>query len=100
MVFMPFEASTSIRETKPRLVVLQRGLSQRWREMGEYLELTESRLDEIESRHGSDPLTSMRKMFKAWLSREEPPPTWKDVFEVVDEMDKDLAVKLKQTDLA
>ena len=92
------EMSNSFLEAKPRLVVLceeLEGLSQRWREIGDYLELTDEELDRVESQCGSNPSECMRIMLKAWLKKGEPPPTWKFVLKVVNRMDPDLALKLR-----
>ena len=90
-------------ETKPRLLVLCRELdmlSQQWREVGEFLELPEEELDRVASQcTGSTPSRCMKTMFRAWLGREEPPPTWKAILEVVDFLNPELARELKRKNL-
>ncbi len=90
-------------ETKPRLLVLCRELqvlSQQWREVGEFLEVAEEELEKVESQSGPTPSKCMKDMLRAWLKREDPPPTWKAILEVVDFMEPELALKLKQKALA
>ncbi len=89
-------------ETKPRLLVLCRELqvlSQRWREVGDYLELAEEELENAQS-SGSTPSDCLKNMLKVWLRRVDPPPMWKAIVEVVEFMEPELALKLKQKALA
>ncbi len=89
-------------ETKPRLLVLCRELqvlSQRWREVGDYLELAEEELENAQS-SGSTPSDCLKSMLKVWLRRVDPPPTWKAILEVVEFLNPELALKLKQIALA
>lgn len=95
----PAASSPASLETKPRLLVLFKELQElslQWREMGEFLELTDEELDRVESESGPAPSKCMKSMLRVWLSREEPPPTWQEILEVVEVMDSELASKLCQ----
>ena len=86
-------------EKKPHLLMLVKELevlSQQWRDMGDYLELSEDSLVQVERQCGPTPSRCMKGMLKVWLSRETPPPTWRAILEVVEFLDSDLALKLKQ----
>ena len=72
-------------------------LCEQWRDVGLYLDLAESTLDEIQSRPDSTPSACMTTMLKKWLTRESPAPTWKGIIEVVEFLEhQDLATKLKE----
>ena len=85
---------------RPHPLVLSREmgvLCEQWRDVGLYLDLAESTLDEIQSRPDSTPSACMTTMLKKWLTRESPTPTWKGIIEVVDFLEhQDLATKLKE----
>ena len=85
---------------RPHPLVLSREmgvLCEQWRDVGLYLDLAESTLDEIQSRPDSTPSACMTAMLKKWLTKESPVPTWKDIIEVVEFLEhQDLATKLKE----
>ena len=66
--------------------------------MGLFLDLKEEELEEVESRHGPSPFQCMKAMFKVWLAREQPPPTWAAIREVLEDLGhEELVFTLRQT---
>ena len=65
-----------------------------WLKIGAFLDLSQEELDRVVSKCG--PTQCMMSMFQVWLSRKEPPPTWRAILEVVDFMDPQLANQLRQ----
>ena len=66
-------------------------------EIGLFLDLTEKKLKEVESNHGPTPFQCMKEMWKIWLAREQPAPTWESAIEVLEFLGhEELAYVLRQ----
>ena len=91
------ELHATLLETKPHPLALCKELEcvdEEWRTIGLYLSLEEEELNELES---SSPMQCLKSMVTKWLSREQPPPTWSCIIEVLELMEhKQLSLRVKQ----
>ena len=71
-------------------------ISEEWKEVGLFLNLEEKKLKEVE-KHGTTSQSCMKEMLKVWLAREQPPPTWVAIIEVLDFLEhEELALTLRR----
>ena len=78
----------------PDLSKKLQGISEKWEDIGLYLDLEEEELEAMESKHGSTPLQCMKEILKVWNARKQPPLTWAAIIEILEFLE--LAHKLEQ----
>ena len=77
--------------------LLYKTIPDRWREIGDFLEIPTGELNTIAEKNGNDPKKCLLQLFDVWLARIEPLPTWSDMAEAVELIaDAELATKVRQ----
>ena len=67
-----------------------------WHNIGIMLEVPEKTLEQIEADYHSDCQQCVREMIKSWLKQVDPPPSWEDLAEAVNEFNPSLARKIRE----
>ena len=65
-----------------------------WHNIGIMLEVPEKTLEQIEADYPGDCQQCVREMIKRWLKQVDPPPSWEDLAEAVNEFNPSLARKI------
>ena len=70
-------------------------LASRWKAIGALLGAQESDLDKV--RHDEQEAEDcLRKLISWWLKQVDPSPTWKDLADVLETLDPQIALKIRQ----
>ena len=85
---------------KPALKDLMKELyttsSDKWENIGIFLEIEQGKLDAIKAAENQVPQNCLREMLKIWLKRVSPPPSWSAIAEAIELLgDQNLAHRLK-----
>ena len=85
---------------KPKLKELMRELKTKaanWEDIGVELEINDGDLKQIKSDNPVDSKSCLRELFRKWLQRIDPQPSWTDIVETVSEGlgDEELASRIK-----
>jgi len=71
--------------TKKELMkLLYKKVADKWRAMGDFLEIPAGQLNIIAEKNGSDPQKCLLHLWDIWLARTEPLPTWSAMADAVD----------------
>lgn len=92
--------SSASQGSKPKLIDVCKALKPiagEWRELGDFLELPKEELDAIAAVPGTPaPPQCLMKTVKIWLKREDPPPTWDELINILEFVDQNVAEAVKK----
>lgn len=69
--------------------LLYKEVADKWRAMGDFLEIPAGTLNIIAEKNGSDPQKCLLHLLDIWLARTEPLPTWSAMADAVDMVSED-----------
>ena len=67
-----------------------------WHNLGIMLDIPETTLEQIEADYPGDCRQCLREMIKSWLKQINPPPSWKDLAEAANDVNPNLARKVRK----
>ena len=92
--------SPSSRSTKPKLQDIFKELlplAAQWQNIGILISLKPDKLDSIKKENSSSQQDCLREMLQLWDKQVDPPPTWRTMADVLQELGEDrLARKLRE----
>ena len=81
-LFFPLLSETPTKRELMKL--LYKKVADKWRAMGDFLEIPAGTLNIIAEKNGSDPQKCLLHLWDIWLARTEPLPTWSAMADAVD----------------